>query len=166
MQADEVQEFADALRRGLPAGQAESADRLGDDFADPPARIERGERILEDHLHPPPHRAPRRPIAGRGEVDAFDQHLARAGFQQSNRHARERRLARTGLADQPERLAPNDRKIQAVDGLQQAARLAIDQTREPGRGNVEHAPQAAHHDNGIRGAHRGTSARTGSCFSS
>ena len=60
-----------------PASPAERADRLGDDVADPPARIERRVRVLEDHLHAPPHRAPRRPIAGRGEIDAFDQHLPR-----------------------------------------------------------------------------------------
>ena len=38
------------------AAEAEGADRLGDDVAHPPARVERGVRVLEDHVHPPPQR--------------------------------------------------------------------------------------------------------------
>ena len=51
VQADERQQFADARGDvGLALDQLEGADRLGDDAADAPARVEAGIGILEDHL--------------------------------------------------------------------------------------------------------------------
>ena len=35
------------------SGQPEGADRLGDDAVHPPARVEAGVGVLEDHLHAP-----------------------------------------------------------------------------------------------------------------
>ena len=57
-QADLAQQLARrCLRRSaLSLAQAEGADRLGDDVAHAPARIEAGVRVLEDHLHPPAQR--------------------------------------------------------------------------------------------------------------
>ena len=47
-----------------------------------------------------------------------------------------------------ERLAAIDGEIDAVDRLQQAARLAIDEAREPGLRNVEDAPEIARSTSG------------------
>ena len=43
--------------RALSVTRPMRADRLGDDVAHPPARIEAGVRVLEDHLHAPAQRA-------------------------------------------------------------------------------------------------------------
>src|SRR6218665_2161160 len=51
-QAHPLQQFDHAQIAPGRAAQALKADRLGDGRADPPARIERGIRVLENHLHP------------------------------------------------------------------------------------------------------------------
>ena len=147
--ADASRDRAFAQAPGAAVARAERADRLGDDVADAPARIERGEWVLEDHLDAPADRAPRGRIAGCGEIDAFDQHLPRAGLEQPDHHARQRRFPRAGFPDEPERLAAENCEVQAVDGRQQAARLAIDHPREPRARDVEHAAEAAHRHNRV-----------------
>ena len=54
---------ADLLRPARPAGPAANGHRFGDRRPDGHARIERGERVLEDHLHAT-RRPPRGPCAG------------------------------------------------------------------------------------------------------
>ena len=69
------------------------------------ARVERGVRILEDDLHPPP----QAPHARRGRAFPGRRRRRRPGRRSGARDggctARERRLAATGLPDEPERLA-------------------------------------------------------------
>ena len=87
---------------------------FAEDRADRHARIERGERVLEDDLHVAPHgaqivaaeaaaRPARRRRSRRGGLDQAQHAAARGGF------------AAAGFADQSERLAAIDRKRHAVD---------------------------------------------------
>src|SRR5581483_5742759 len=63
VEADEVEQLGDALARVGPRA-AEVPERLRDDRADGEARIERGVRVLEDHLELPAER----PEARLGEL--------------------------------------------------------------------------------------------------
>ena len=95
----------------LPAlHQSERENRLVDDRADAPARIERGVGVLKDHLHAPPHLATRGAIAGREEIDALDQHLPGAWPQKPDHHPRKRRLAGARFAHNSERFAATTAK--------------------------------------------------------
>ena len=71
-----------ALEVGGGLGEAEIADRLGQDVAHPHARVEAGERVLEHHLHAAAH-GPQR--AGGEVVDALavEHHLAGGDVEQA-----------------------------------------------------------------------------------
>ena len=87
---------------------------------DPPLRVQRAERVLEDHLQ----RAPRleQPAALQAdEVVALEAHRARLRPRRLQHRARERRLARAGLADHAERLAGAHVEGDVGDGLHHAA---------------------------------------------
>ncbi len=78
--------------------------------------VQRAQRILEDHLHARPLRAPR----GRsrcGHRLAIEPHLAAIGRLEPEHDAAGGRLARAGLADEAQRLALADRQRHAVDGV-------------------------------------------------
>ena len=99
LQADAVEQVLHAALQLRAAGQPVQLERVADDLAHPLARIERGERVLEDHLHLPAHRAQ---VATR----PADQFLAgephrpgRRGRQLQDRPA-QRRLAASGFAYQ------------------------------------------------------------------
>src|SRR6202008_2841215 len=82
-------------------------DRVVDDPAHRPARVEGAERVLVDDRDPPPALAPvalpecRPGLAAEGDV-------AVVGVDQGEDDPRRRRLAGAGLADDPERLAGAD----------------------------------------------------------
>ena len=78
---------------------------LLDDLADRHARIERGERILEDDLHA---RSERPHLVTRPGVDRFavEEDFAAVGRQELHQRLPERRLAGPGFADQPQRFVP------------------------------------------------------------
>lgn len=78
--------------------------RLGDDFFNPHARVERGEGVLKDDLHVTAEAAQ---VAGtRGKnVLAVEVDAAGRGLDQAEDHASEGGLAATGLADQTQGLA-------------------------------------------------------------
>src|SRR5262249_61673376 len=64
-QTDLEGELRDPFLEFAAAGKAEIDERLADDVADLEARVQRGVRILEDHLElppPRPHLAARQPI--------------------------------------------------------------------------------------------------------
>ncbi len=91
-------------RSRLAELRLEDGQRLGDDVADRHARIERGDRILEDDLH----------VAARGahllvgkieKIAALPQDAAFLRFQQPQDGAAERGLAAAGFADDAERAA-------------------------------------------------------------
>jgi hypothetical protein len=84
------------------------AQRHPDDLAHALARVERRERILEDHLHLAPqrlHLLPPRP----SDVLPAKAERAVGRVDQAHDRPRHRRLAAAGLPHQPERLALVDR---------------------------------------------------------
>ncbi len=101
------------------------AERLADDIARGHARIERGERVLEDDLHRAPVRA-QFCLAEMGDVVAVEPDAAAGRLDQPQDAARHRRFAAAGFADQPERLAGAKRKADAVDGVHGADAAAQD----------------------------------------
>ena len=100
IEPDEPQQVGDLDRDLAPGGkQAERADRLGDDVAGLPSRIEARVGVLEDHLD-----APAQPLTlgvPRGIVHRYvvDHDVAGGRREQSDRELGDRRLARPGFAD-------------------------------------------------------------------
>jgi len=113
-----------------PAGrdQAVHPRRLADDVVDPQARVQRSERILENHLD-----------LEHGMARLVRRHLARIGAaieppalawrQGAGDDAAQGRLAAAGFADQPEDLALGDRQAHAID---RAHHLLAQVGTEPG----------------------------------
>ena len=110
-----------------PAPHAVHQQRLADEVEQRHARIERGERILEDHLH----LATQRPQLGGTQaahldlraVRGPDEDLTRGGLDGSEDAARGGGLAASALADEAQRLALVDVKVDAVDRADVAHRL-------------------------------------------
>jgi len=72
---DAMAELAHALATAARAGDdAVHGERLGQDLADRHPRIQRGVRILEDHLHPPAHRPQLGGLQGR-QLAPLEEHL-------------------------------------------------------------------------------------------
>ncbi len=114
VEPDRLQQLGDARLALRLRPDAVDLQRLADDVADRHPRVERGVRVLEDHLDPAPDR-PQRRGAEAGEVDAVEEDAAVARLVEPDHRLRERRLAATRLADQPERLAALDAERDAVD---------------------------------------------------
>ena len=118
--------------------------RLADEVEHPHARIERGHRILEDHLQleldAPPGRA-----VERVERRAAEANMARARRIDVGGRAAEGRLAAAGLADQPHHLAFADREIDVGDRLD--GRLALAGAEQVGgaRRQIERPHEALAH---------------------
>jgi len=111
----------------------------GDRIFDREAWIQRGERILEHHLHLAAHVAECEAVLS-ADGEAVEQQLALVGLDQADQQPRGRGLAAARLADDAERLALGDGEVHAVDRLHR---------RE---GAVEHA--AAHREVLDQAAHR------------
>ena len=111
---DDAEELADSTRRGPAPGEPVRAQRLADDPADAVARVERGERVLEDHLHPPTQRA-EVALAQPRDVLPVEEDPAVGGLVQAQDRAPDGRLAAARLADEPERLPAADREADVVD---------------------------------------------------
>ena len=79
-------------------------DRLGDDLADAHARVQRAERILEDHLHAEPKRSRLAPARRIGQVDPGKTDRTSVRGDQAGDGARHRGLAAAALADQTQDL--------------------------------------------------------------
>jgi hypothetical protein len=132
---------------GQPGGIApQHADRLLDDVAHPPARVERGERVLKDHLDIGAHRRDRLPVGGVRQIDAA--HLDRAF---GRRHEADHDLAdggfaRAAFADQRVDRALLDLEGHVRDGGEQRPGQAFDHPVEPGFRDVEHAGEVANGD--------------------
>ena len=144
-EADRREQLGDARLALRAVAAAEHVARAAHDGAGADARVERGERVLEDVLHAPPHRAQlfaRERGDGRGpEVDgaAGDRHQAQDG-------AGDGGLAGTGFPDQPERPAGRDVERDAVDrvhglgGLERIAAPAAEMHMQ-----IAHAEQGVAH---------------------
>ena len=97
------------LRPALASVQAVDDDRLGKQPADREARRQRGQRVLEDHLHAPPQP---QPVGARQcrQVAALDPHPAGGRAVEPDQRLGERGLAAAALADKAERLADRERR--------------------------------------------------------
>ena len=91
------------------------ANGLGHNVSHPPARIERGIGVLEDHLHPP---ALIGCGAGFGQVSPVKHYLARAWPVQPNRETCDSRFTAAGFPHQGQGCALGDRQVQPIHGAQ------------------------------------------------
>ena len=125
VQPDDLEQL---LHAALDLGRrAELVDleRLGDDEADPLARVQGRVRVLEDHHHlaaDRPHLGPRE----LGDVAPLEDDPARGRVEQAHDAARHRRLAAARLADDAEGLALADGEADAVHGLHRGDLLLED----------------------------------------
>ncbi len=111
---DQREQFlAVGLRRAV-GNDVMHLEQLAEHAADGEPRVQRGVRVLENHLDPPLVGA--RP-AGR-QTPAVEGDLAAVGWAQPGQGQRERRLARTRLPDQGQRLASGQVEVDAVHGVQ------------------------------------------------
>lgn len=118
IEANHLQELTRAIECYLGLG-AGSDRAVGDDVADLAARIERGERILKDHLDAVAFGAQR--LAGKpGEIGIADPHRAAVRLDQSHHQPRHRGFAGAGFADEAERLAFEDREVDLTRGVDPA----------------------------------------------
>src|SRR5262249_5654469 len=120
IEADPREQRVDiALAPGL-GDDAVNDRRLANAVREPHGRIERGDRVLKDHLD-----LGERLAAGSSRKlrkgPAAEPHLAAARRHDAGDDARERRFSATGLADQTDDLALRDREVDAIDRLDDAA---------------------------------------------
>src|SRR6202158_1983235 len=113
-QLDNAQEFPRAGMR-LWCRHAVREEALGDDLPDRAPRIERGERVLEDHLHPLAVWAvlPARQLA---DLRAVDGDRTAIRLEQPDDDAAKRGLARAGLADEAQHFAAPYREVDIAQG--------------------------------------------------
>src|SRR5256885_14226690 len=97
VETDHAQKLLNSLGLLLPACEVMDLDRLADDVAHGHARIQRGVRILEDHLHAAAHLA-HLLAAELGELDAVELHLAGRRLLELEARAPSRRPPATGNA--------------------------------------------------------------------
>ncbi len=111
------------FRRAAIRHDAVQQQGLGQDAADGVARIERGHRILKDHLHAPPER-PHGTGREIGDRLAIETERTGRGRHEAQQCAAQRRLAGPAFADDADDLAAADRDVDAVQHLHAGARLA------------------------------------------
>ena len=97
-------------------GQPMHAQGPRDDFADAHMRVERGVRVLEDHLHVPP-QAAHIASALRAQINATERDLPRRRRVEIQNGAPGGRLATTAFTDQTQSLALHDVESDAVHRL-------------------------------------------------
>src|SRR5690348_17037085 len=113
------------------------------------ARVQRRERILEDHLHPSAQCA-KLALAERRDVPAVEDDLPRRRLVQAEEGPPDRGLAAARLAHQPEGLAPPDHEADVVDG----AHVADVAVEEDPRLDRKPDPELLDLDQVAVGAHR------------
>jgi hypothetical protein len=118
LQADLHQDVRHAVLQLAPFRQSVDHQRLTHDLPDRHARIERGKRILENHLQVRPQRF-ERPLGQLRQIHHLavrlaELHLACRRGQRPQDAARRRRLARAGLTHQAERLPGHEVKVHVI----------------------------------------------------
>jgi hypothetical protein len=116
VEADAAENFAGPFA-ALGPGKLPFVDRewLGNDFANAHAGIERGERVLEDHLHLAALGA--QSLAGQGQhVVTFEKNFSFVGFDQAKEDPRERCLSAAAFANNGECFAGGDFQAHVVHG--------------------------------------------------
>jgi hypothetical protein len=115
-QADQLEHLADPAAPGGPVARFVGEERLLDQVPYPPLRVQRAERVLEDHLQVPP--GLEQPgAAQRDQVGAAEDDRARGGPRRLHDRTRQGRLARAGLADDAQRLPGPHVEGDARDGV-------------------------------------------------
>ena len=121
VEPDVLQQLAHPLAEPLAVGDAEVAQRLTDDVDDREARVQRLERILEQHPHLLAQQVELLPVHVRdlqdGAVARVEPHLAAGRIDRAHDAARRGGLAAAALAHQADRLPLADLEADAVDGL-------------------------------------------------
>ena len=116
-QADQVEQFRDPLPEAAATPRhAVDLERFADDLPHPHPRIERPERILEDHLHPPAKR-PQPALACLRDVLAVEDDAAGRRLQHAQDRHRRRRLAAAAFPHQAEGLTAPEIERHPVDRL-------------------------------------------------
>jgi hypothetical protein len=132
VQPDQVQQLADpVLNVALALDQVEGTDRFGDDGIDPEARVEARVGVLEDHLNAAAQALARLQLSGVAHRNPVDDYFARTRRQQSDHHAGDGGLSRTGFADQGKSLALPDVEGNAVDCFEKFQMAAFEHPVEP-----------------------------------
>src|SRR5262249_45938601 len=127
LESDRLEQIGDALLElAAGVGKPMNDQGLADDGADAHARVERGIGVLKDDLDVASQRAQFLAVE-RQHVLAVKPDLARCRLDEAEHAATGGGLAATGLADESERLARLDVKIDAVDRMDGPA-LALQQT--------------------------------------
>ena len=115
-QPDQLEHLVHPLPPGIPVPGPVGDQRLLDEVPHPPLRVQRAERVLEDHLQVPP--GLEQPgAAQRDQVGAAEDDRARGGPRRLHDRAGQRRLARTGLAHDAQRLPGPHVERDAGDGV-------------------------------------------------
>ena len=118
---------------------AMEAQRLGDDVGHPPARVERGLRVLEDHLELRAQRA--QPVFRQvGDVAPVEQQAARGRPVEPDQGAPQAGLAGAALADDAERVAGREREVDAVQNVDRRGRAEGRLTAVIRQGKVQPGP--------------------------
>ena len=116
LQADELQQSAGFRTAFGRRAQPLQAHRLGDVDARRHARIERGERVLEDDLDTPAHQ-PLLALRRGEEIGAADPDMPLIGLDERENQARKGRFPAAALPHQTESLPPRERQIHLRHGL-------------------------------------------------
>ena len=109
--------------------------RLADDLKNREPRIQRSERVLENHLHLPPI-MPELPLAQRQQTFSLEHHLARRRRNELQQRAPDGRLPAPALADEPDRRARLDGKGHPVHCLH-IPRVPAEDAGADGKINLE-----------------------------
>jgi hypothetical protein len=138
-------------RRAMESGP-EFAQRFFDDLCDAHARVERGERILEDDLQMFPHGAQGAPLE-REKLYAAKTRCARRRRHQAQQRPCDRRFAGTRFPHDTERLTALDGETHSIDRLQPALRTGHGEAH----GQIRHGERR-------RAASGGVGRRRGHCI--
>jgi hypothetical protein len=129
LQTDAFEHFDDAIDALAAVADAVNEQRFPDDVADGHARVQRAERVLEDHLH---FGAQGLELAfgdGRqvyGASAVVEQHAAGGWSQCSQDASGGGGLARSGFTDDPKRFAGQDVEADTIDGLENVDAFAAE----------------------------------------
>ncbi len=134
-QSDRLQELRHARLDRRGRADAMDAQHLGQRLCDGEARIERGVRVLKDHLRPLA-KGEQPGLVEREHVAVVEQHPARSGFGQAENRAAEGTLAAAALADQAQRLAALEPETDAIHRLDHPARAPGDDLPDPERQRI------------------------------
>ncbi len=124
VEADRLQQFLHALGALVLGHQLVDLHRLGHDVAHGHAWVQRGVRILEDHLQVAPH-LPHLGAVERGQVAAVEDDVAFGRLVELQDGASRGRFTAPRFADEAQRLAALDGEGNAVDRLH-GADLALE----------------------------------------